>query len=100
MFTRSVSPEQAPDKPTYIEIDFEKGDPVAINGEKLSPATLLTNLNKVRQTCSWLVFCCRSARSCVCLVYVHISASLFLFASFVLDMHAVTRDTLGKRLCI
>ncbi|BDA51579.1 Argininosuccinate synthase [Coccomyxa sp. Obi] len=47
MFTRSVSPEQAPDKATYIEIDFEKGDPVAINGEKLSPATLLTNLNKV-----------------------------------------------------
>jgi argininosuccinate synthase len=48
MFTRSVSPEQAPDKATYLEIDFEKGDPVAINGEKLSPATLLTNLNKVR----------------------------------------------------
>ena len=49
MFTRSVSPEQAPDKATYLEIDFEKGDPVAINGEKLSPATLLTNLNKVRR---------------------------------------------------
>jgi hypothetical protein len=47
MFTRSVSPEQAPDKPTYLEIDFEKGDPVALNGEKLSPATLLAQLNKV-----------------------------------------------------
>ena len=47
MFTRSVSPEQAPDKATYLEIDFEKGDPVALNGEKLSPATLLAQLNKV-----------------------------------------------------
>ena len=47
MFTRSVSPEKAPDKPTYIEIDFEKGDPVALNGKKLSPASLLTALNKV-----------------------------------------------------
>ncbi len=52
MFTRSVSPEQAPDKPTYLEIDFEKGDPVALDGEKLSPATLLAQLNKVRScTC-------------------------------------------------
>lgn len=47
MFTRSVSPEQAPDKPTYLEIDFEKGDPVALDGEKLSPATLLAKLNQV-----------------------------------------------------
>ena len=47
MFTRSVSPEQAPDKPTYVEIDFEGGDPVAIDGVQLSPATLLTQLNKV-----------------------------------------------------
>ena len=47
MFTRSVSPEQAPDKAAYLEIDFEKGDPVALNGEKLSPATLLAQLNKV-----------------------------------------------------
>ena len=47
MFTRSVSPEQAPDKPTYLEVDFEKGDPVALNGKKLSPATLLVQLNKV-----------------------------------------------------
>ena len=47
MFTRSVSPESAPDQPTYIEIDYERGDPVAIDGRRLSPATLLTNLNKV-----------------------------------------------------
>jgi argininosuccinate synthase len=47
MFTRSVSPESAPDKPTYIEIEFEKGDPVAIDGQRLSPASLLTQLNKV-----------------------------------------------------
>lgn len=46
MFTRSVSPEDAPDKPTYIEIEFEGGDPVAINGEKMSPATMLAALNK------------------------------------------------------
>jgi len=47
MYTRSVAPEQAPDEPTYLDIEFEKGDPVAINGEKLSPAALLTRLNEV-----------------------------------------------------
>lgn len=47
MFTRSVSPEQAPDEPTYIEIEFEKGNPVAIDGLKMSPATLLTKLNEL-----------------------------------------------------
>ena len=47
MFTLSVSPENAPDTPTVIEIDFENGDPVAIDGEKLSPAALLTNLNEL-----------------------------------------------------
>ena len=46
MFTRSVSPEQAPDKPTYLDIDFERGDPVALDGEALA-ATLLAQLNKV-----------------------------------------------------
>lgn len=45
MFTRSVSPEAAPDKPTYVEIEFKAGDPVAIDGETLSPAALLTKLN-------------------------------------------------------
>lgn len=47
MFTRSVSPENAPDKPEYVEIEFNKGDAVAINGQKLSPANLLTKLNEL-----------------------------------------------------
>lgn len=47
MFTRSVSIENAPNTPTEIEIEFSKGDPVAINGEKLSPANLLAKLNKL-----------------------------------------------------
>ena len=42
MFTRSVSPEKAPNKPTTMEIDFKDGDPVAINGVNLSPANFLT----------------------------------------------------------
>jgi argininosuccinate synthase len=45
MFVMSVSPENAPDKPTYIEIEFEQGNPVAIDGEKMSPATLFERLN-------------------------------------------------------
>jgi len=44
VFSRSVSPEAAPDTPTVITIDFEKGDAVAVDGEKLSPAALLTCL--------------------------------------------------------
>ncbi len=47
MLIRTVPAEKAPDKATIIEIDFEKGDPVAINGEKLSPAKLLAKLNKL-----------------------------------------------------
>ncbi len=47
MFKLSVSPEKAPDKPTYIEMEFQKGNPVAIDGEALSPATLLAKLNKL-----------------------------------------------------
>jgi len=47
MFRLSVSPEAAPDTPEYIEIDFEGGDPVAINAERLSPAAFLTNLNEL-----------------------------------------------------
>ena len=47
MYTRSVSPEAAPDTPTYIEVEFEAGDAVAIDGEKLSPAALLTKLNEL-----------------------------------------------------
>jgi argininosuccinate synthase len=45
VFSRTVDPEKAPDTPTYITIDFEKGDAVAIDGEKLGPAALLTKLN-------------------------------------------------------
>jgi argininosuccinate synthase len=45
MFILTVSPEKAPDKPEYVEIDFEKGDAVAVNGEHLSPANLLARLN-------------------------------------------------------
>ncbi|MGI6245485.1 MAG: argininosuccinate synthase [Pseudochelatococcus sp.] len=45
VFSRTVSPEAAPDTPTTIAIDFEKGDAVAIDGEKLTPAALLTKLN-------------------------------------------------------
>ena len=47
MFTRTVAPEKAPDKPTTIEIDFEAGDPVAVDGERLGPAALLGRLNDV-----------------------------------------------------
>jgi argininosuccinate synthase len=44
---RTISPEDAPDTPTFITIDFEKGDPVAIDGQKLSPAAVLTKLNQL-----------------------------------------------------
>lgn len=47
MWRWSVSPEQAPDEPTYIEITYKKGDPVALNGEELSPATMLKTLNEI-----------------------------------------------------
>jgi argininosuccinate synthase len=45
VYQRTISPEEAPDKATYIEIGFEKGDAVSIDGETLSPATLLARLN-------------------------------------------------------
>jgi argininosuccinate synthase len=45
MFVMSVDPKKAPDKPTYVEIDFEEGTPVAVDGERLSPANLLAKLN-------------------------------------------------------
>ena len=47
VFSRTVAPEEAPDKPTYVEISFEHGDAVAIDGEPLSPAALLTRLNEL-----------------------------------------------------
>ncbi len=46
VYQRTVAPEDAPETPEYIEIGFEKGDAVSINGEALSPANLLTRLNE------------------------------------------------------
>ncbi len=46
MWQRTVSPKDAPDVETQITIDFEKGDAVAVNGEKMSPATIVETLNK------------------------------------------------------
>ena len=45
MFTRSIAPELAPETPTYVEIDFEHGDAMAVDGKRLSPASLLRRLN-------------------------------------------------------
>jgi argininosuccinate synthase len=47
VYSRTVSPEEAPDKPTYIWVEFEKGDAVGIDGERMSPAKLLTRLNEL-----------------------------------------------------
>ena len=46
MWLWSVSPENAPDKAEYISIDYKSGDPIAINGEEMTPATILETLNK------------------------------------------------------
>jgi argininosuccinate synthase len=45
VYMRTIAPEDAPDKATYVEVGFEQGDAVSIDGETLSPATLLTRLN-------------------------------------------------------
>src|SRR3954451_9444733 len=47
VFSRTVAPELAPDKPEYLEITFERGDPVAVDGEHLPPAVLLQRLNEI-----------------------------------------------------
>ena len=47
IFVMSVSPETAPDAATYVEIDFEQGNPVAVDGNRLSPASLLKRLNEL-----------------------------------------------------
>jgi len=47
VFSRTVAPEFAPDKPEYLEIAFERGDPVAVNDQHLSPAALLQRLNEI-----------------------------------------------------
>ena len=50
VYQRTIRPEDAPDKATVISVDFVNGDPVAIDGVKLSPATLLTKLNELGKT--------------------------------------------------
>jgi argininosuccinate synthase len=50
VYSRTGEPESAPDKPQYIEVDFEQGDASAIDGKKLSPATLLAQLNALGRT--------------------------------------------------
>lgn len=50
VYSRTANPEDAPDKPEYITVDFERGDAVAINGEGLSPANLLMKLNDLGRT--------------------------------------------------
>ncbi|MBE9528861.1 MAG: argininosuccinate synthase [Proteobacteria bacterium] len=47
MFVMTVSPEKAPSRPTYVEVEFKEGDPVKVNGKAMSPATLLEHLNKL-----------------------------------------------------
>jgi argininosuccinate synthase len=47
MFVLTKAPEEAPDKPRYLEIDFEAGDPVAVDGQRLSPAKLLARVNEI-----------------------------------------------------
>src|SRR5713226_1715995 len=47
VFSRTVAPEEAPDRPEYVEIEFKRGDAVAVNGETLSPAKLLARLNEL-----------------------------------------------------
>jgi argininosuccinate synthase len=50
VYSRTANPEDAPNTPEYITIDFEKGDGVALNGEAMSPATLLAALNDLGRT--------------------------------------------------
>ncbi|MCF6275049.1 MAG: argininosuccinate synthase, partial [Robiginitomaculum sp.] len=50
VYQRTVSPQAAPDKATYIEVGFERGDAVSIDGVAMSPATLLTKLNELGGT--------------------------------------------------
>ena len=47
VYSRTVAPEKAPDKPEYVEIEFKSGDAVAVDGKKLSPAALLAKLNEL-----------------------------------------------------
>jgi argininosuccinate synthase len=47
MYVMTVSPEKAPDKPQYVEIEFESGNPVAVDGKKLTPVRIIETLNKI-----------------------------------------------------
>jgi argininosuccinate synthase len=47
MYTMSVDPQRAPDRPEYVEIEYRAGDPVAVNGRKRTPARLLAELNEI-----------------------------------------------------
>jgi len=47
MFVLTVSPEEAPDRPTHIELEFKEGEAVALDGEQMSPAALLSELNRL-----------------------------------------------------
>src|SRR5436189_3709244 len=47
VYSRTLDPQAAPDKPVYVEVEFEKGDAVALDGKKLSPAALLARLNEL-----------------------------------------------------
>ncbi len=47
IFQRTVSPEKAPNKPTFVSIKFRNGDPIGVNGKKLTPAKLLEKLNQL-----------------------------------------------------
>ena len=47
IFQRTVSPEKAPNKPTFVSINFRNGDPIGVNGKKLTPAKLLEKLNQL-----------------------------------------------------
>jgi argininosuccinate synthase len=50
VYSRTVDPEKAPDQPAYVTIDYERGDPVALDGKKLKPAELLAQLNALGRT--------------------------------------------------
>jgi argininosuccinate synthase len=50
VYSRTVDPEKAPDQPAYVTIDYERGDPVALDGKKLKPAELLAQLNTLGRT--------------------------------------------------
>lgn len=64
VYQRTVAPEAAPDEPCYIEIGFEVGDPISVDGETLSPASLLTgSMNLAAPTGSVASICWRTASS-------------------------------------